>query len=299
MRELRRLGKAWSWRPLLGIPREDLRRYAEQAGLVWLNDPSNDDAQIDRNYLRHDVLPALRERWPRADTSISQSANWIRAASDFIEGDATCALASLQGLDPASLDFRRWLALPAALRDPVLRRWLRSLNLAEPNHHQVNEIERQLNAVAEDKLPCVRWPGAELRRYRDCIHAMPPLQLPDATWERHWDGQALALPASLGTLCLEDESGQSPALPEGERLLVRFRRGGERLRLSPNGYHRDLRDLYQEAGIPPWQRGRVPMVLDHAGELLAVGDLWVSEVGASVFAKLERRLQWNHALTRY
>jgi tRNA(Ile)-lysidine synthase len=299
MRELRRLGKAWAWRPLLGIRRDDLRRYAEQAGLVWLDDPSNDDARIDRNYLRHDVLPTLRERWPRADASISQSANWIRAASDFIEGESTRALASLQGLDLATMDFRRWLALPDALRDPVLRRWLRGLRLAEPNRHQVDEIERQLTAVTDDKLPCVRWPGAELRRYRDCIHAMPPLQLPDRAWEQHWDGQMLPLPAALGTLCLEDESGCCPALPEGKRLLVRFRRGGERLRLNPNGYHRDLRDLYQEAGIPPWQRGRIPMVLDRRGELLAVGDLWISDIGTSVFAGLECRLKWNHALTTY
>jgi tRNA(Ile)-lysidine synthase len=299
MRELRRLGKAWAWRPILGIRRDDLQRYSEQAGLAWLDDPSNDDAQIDRNYLRRDVLPSLRERWPRADASISQSAKWIRAASDFIESESMRALAHLQGLNPATLDFRRWLDLPDALRDPVLRRWLRSLNLAEPNHHQVGEIERQLTAVAEDSLPCVRWPGAELRRYRDCIHAMSPLQLPDTTWQQDWNGQELPLPASLGSLTLEDDLNHCPALPDGERLRVRFRRGGERLRLHPNGYHRDLRDLYQEAGIPPWQRGRIPMVLDHKDELLAIGDLWTSDIGVKVFTNLGRRLRWNHTLTPY
>ena len=297
MRSLRRLGKAWAWRPLLDVPRDDLQRYAKQVDLEWIDDPSNEDTQIERNFLRHDVLPCLRRRWPKADASISQSANWIRAASDFIDAEASGALASVQGLDPATLHFRPWLDLPDALRDPVLRLWLRDLNLAQPNQHQVGELERQLETASEDKLPCIRWPGAELRRYRELLYAMSTLKMPDTGWETHWDGQALILPAQTGTLLLESVSAQSGPLKAADQLIVHFRRGGERLRLAVGGHHRDLRDLFQEAGIPPWQRGRIPMLLNRHGELLAVGDLWLSEVGRAEFARLDRRLHWNHALT--
>ena len=60
---------------------------------------------------------------------------------------------------------------------------------------------------------------------------------------------------------------------------VRFRRGGESLRLHGGAHTRELRDLLQEAGVPPWQRSRLPLVFDAGGALLAVGDLWVSEAG--------------------
>ncbi|MEO7935075.1 MAG: tRNA lysidine(34) synthetase TilS [Dokdonella sp.] len=297
MRRLRRLGKAWAWRPLLDVPRDDLRQYAQRHQLEWIDDPSNEDIRIERNFLRQDVLPGLRGRWPTADASICQSANWIRAAVDFIDTESSRALASLQGLDPATLHYQGWLDLPDALRDPVLRLWLRNLDLAQPNQHQVGELERQLKTAREDKLPCVRFPGTELHRYRELLYAMPPLEMPKPGWEIIWDGQPLALPASLGTLLLENPTGLARPLAKADHLLVRFRQGGERLRLVAGNHHRELRDLFQEAGIPPWQRGRIPMILNHQGDLLSVGDLWQSALGRAEFTRLDRRLQWNHALT--
>lgn len=293
MRSLRRLGKAWAWRPLLEVAREELHHHATQAGLDWNEDPSNDDTRIERNFLRHEVLPTLRKRWPRADASIAQSARWIRAAADYIEAESDRTLAGMRGLDPATLDWHRWLALADALRDPVLRRWLRSLGLPEPNQHQVGELERQLAQAGEHKLPCVRWPGAELRRYRDLLYAMRPMELPEPGWETSWNGLLLDLPAGLGRLTLEGIADKGVALAEADRLVVRFRRGGERLRLDPGGCHRELRDLFQEAGIPPWQRSRIPIVLDRKARVLAVGDLWISDTGRTEFARLERSLHWS------
>ncbi len=293
MRSLRRLNKSWAWRPLLDTPRDALRDYAKQVELEWIEDPSNTDIHFERNFLRHDILPPLRKRWPKADQSISQSARWIQAAANFIDDQAQVALTSLQGFDPATLDCDRWLALPDALRDPVLRRWLRHLKLPEPNQHQVGELARQLSNAGESKLPCVRWPGAEVRRYRDLIYAMPTLKMPPADWQARWDGEPLGLPAGLGSLVLVTNLQAATALASPDHLTVRFRRGGERLRLNDAGYHRDLRDMYQEAGIPPWQRGRMPMVLNSAGALLSVGDLWISDIGQHEFARLNRAPRWQ------
>lgn len=297
MRKLRQFGIGHAWRPLLGTSRTTLRNYADKAGLDWISDPSNADTMIDRNYLRLDVLPRIRKRWPEADASITQSADWIRAAADFIDAQSTLALARVQGLDPATLRYRAWLELPDALRDPVLRRWLRSIDLPEPNRYQVSELVRQLAEAAEHKLPCIRWPGAEIRRYRDLVHALRPLQLPEAQWHRPWDGTALQLPAGLGTLRLTDGHGHDISGLAEPPFVVRFRRGGETLRLATNGYTRELRDLFQEAGIPPWERGRIPMVVDSDGQLLAVADLWTSDAGRSRFAQHACHLVWEHALT--
>src|SRR5690606_1372531 len=98
--------------------------YADHHQLAWVHDPSNADPVFDRNYLRLDVMPRLRRRWPEADTSIAQSASWVRAAADLIEEEAARALARVQGLDANTLRYREWLDLPEAVRDPVLRCWL-------------------------------------------------------------------------------------------------------------------------------------------------------------------------------
>ncbi|MFI4970156.1 MAG: tRNA lysidine(34) synthetase TilS [Lysobacterales bacterium] len=289
MRTLRPLGRGFAWRPLLGLPRAALREYAERYALTWIRDPSNADPTIDRNFLRMQVMPRLLQRWPEAETSLAQSAAWARAATEFIDAQAERALARLQGLDPATLRFREWLDLPQALRDPLLRRWLRTLDLPEPTHFQATELVRQLAEAGEDRQPCVRWPGAELRRYRELLYALPPLQLPPFDWSADFDGGELSLPLDLGVLRLV---GSTPRPSLERRLQVRFRRGGESLRLANGKHTRELRDLFQEAGIPPWQRARLPLVFEPDGKLLAVADLWLSEAGARLFEPFGGQLEW-------
>ena len=298
MRPLRRFGEGFAWRPLLTLSRAALRAYADHHQLAWVHDPSNADPVFDRNYLRLDVLPRLRRRWPEADTSIAQSATWVRAAADLIEEESARALARIQGLDPNTLRYREWLDLPEALRDPVLRCWLRGLGLPEPTQHQVGELVRQLGEAGEDKLPCVRWPGSELRRYRELVHARAPIEMVAANWEQAWDGCVLELPAALGSLQFVDANGAVRTTPLPRPLRVRFRRGGESLRLALGDHHRDLRDLFQQTGIPPWERGRLPLVFDGEGNLLAVADLWLGSEGRALFDALGVHLQWRTDVDR-
>lgn len=290
MRPLRRLGNGWAWRPLLNLPRAALREYAIGHGLHWLSDPSNEDPGIDRNYLRLQVLPRILARWPEAGASIAQSSNWAREVSSFVDAEASRALERVRGLDPATLRFRDWLDLPAALRDPVMRQWLRAIDLAEPTHFQAAELLRQIREAGEDRQPCVRWPGVEVRRYRDLLFAMRPVQYPPPDWHAPFDGRELQLPLDLGVLRLA-APGRDVRLPQS--LYVRFRRGGETLRLSGNGPNRELRDLLQESGVPPWQRARLPLLFDADDRLLAVAGLYLAADASALLEPLGAQIEWH------
>lgn len=293
MRSLRAFGPGQAWRPLLAHPRSELVAHANEFQLEWLEDPSNRDTRIDRNFLRERAIPLLRERWPNLQSTFSQSAQWMRGAADFIEQQSDIALATLRGPDPASLHASGWLALADALRDPVLRSWLRDLGLPPPNRHQVGELERQLREARADRLPCVRWPGVELRRYRQWIHAIAPMPRVPANWQQTWNGNALALPADLGTLVLVDERDKAITLPDADHLQVRFRRGGERIRLRDEPIHHELRDLFQKSGVPPWSRDRMPLVFHADGRMLAVADRWIGQFGCQLLALHDARLVWK------
>ncbi len=60
-----RLGEGWHGRPLLDFDRAELSSYAKQSGLSWVSDPTNSAPRFDRGWLREEILPQLRERWPR------------------------------------------------------------------------------------------------------------------------------------------------------------------------------------------------------------------------------------------
>jgi tRNA(Ile)-lysidine synthase len=291
MRALRAFAAGWLWRPLLDLTRAQLRAHAEAHALDWIEDPSNADTRLRRNFLRGEILPRLRERWPQAQAAIAHSARWAGAAAQFIADEARAALARLRGADAATLDWRGWLALPDALRDPVLREWLRALELDAPEHLHVAELERQLRGDA-DRLPCVRWQGTEVRRYRKLLYATRVLPPVPPAWQHEWDGTRLALPSG-GTLAFEriGDAGTHALAP---RLTIAYRRGGERIRPDGSAHTRELRLLLQEAGVPPWIRPRLPL-LYRGGELVAVADLFLSAAGRELCERHGARIAWNPA----
>ncbi|MDR3385726.1 MAG: tRNA lysidine(34) synthetase TilS [Rudaea sp.] len=288
MRALRSAGNSHLWRPLLGLARATLAEYARANALDWIDDPSNTDTHLRRNFLRAEILPRLDQRWPDARAALAHSATWARAAADLIESQSIDALEKLRGPDPATMRWRDWLALPDALRDPVLRRWLRSLRLDEPAHLHVAQIQQQLRDAASDRLPCVRWQATEVRRYRELLYAMRPAPTAPKTWQARWDGSALGLPAG-GTLALQTDA---PRDLDGLELTVRYRQGGELLKPAGKPHTRELRLLLQEAAMPPWLRARVPLIFSH-NELLAAGDLFLSDAARDMLGRLGAHIVWE------
>ena len=69
-----KFSKGFHLRPLLGISQKQILDYAEHHQLSWVEDPSNQDHQYDRNYLRHSLMPLLKQRWPAIDKTLSVAA---------------------------------------------------------------------------------------------------------------------------------------------------------------------------------------------------------------------------------
>ena len=88
-----------------------------------------------------------------------------------------------------------------------------------------------------------------------------------------------APPAADAPVETGDGPGIDPLLADAG-LTIAYRDGGERLRPYDGERSRKLKTLMQEAGIVPWMRGRVPLLV--AGErLIAVADLWLSADGVA------------------
>ncbi|PXV58667.1 tRNA(Ile)-lysidine synthase [Dyella jiangningensis] len=284
MRATRRLGEGQLWRPLLDTPRDALRRYVERHELPCIDDPSNNDARLSRNFLRHEILPRLSQHWPQAVESIVHSARLHRSASDALEQQWRTEQARL--LDPAtgSLDAVGWLALTPALRHPLLDDWLHARGLTAPTTAQREQIERQCTAH-DGQLPCIRWPGTELHVWKGRLWALPPRPAIDPHWQADWQGEPLALPDG-GSLLLD------PPARLDAPLTVRLRQGGEHLRPAGHAHTRELRDLFQQSGMPPWRRLACPLL--YAGdELIGVGDRWLTERGATLLG--DARPRWQPA----
>lgn len=286
MRDWRAFAHGWHWRPLLRTPRSALLAYAERHGLDWIEDPSNADADFDRNFLRQRVLPLLRERWPHADAAFARSAQLSAEASGLLaEADAR-ALATAATLDARTLSVSALLALPAPRRSRVLRCWIRRLGLPPLPAEGLARIETELLPARADAEARFDWHGATIRRWRDLLHASVLHPALPAAWRQDWDGRLpLVLPEG-STLSLEGAN----ALPSP--VQAHARAGGERIVLPGRRHSTTLKNVLLDLGVPPWTRDVLPLLSTPAGELLAAGDLAYSAGFDAWLRELRARLVW-------
>ncbi|GAA4866677.1 tRNA lysidine(34) synthetase TilS [Luteimonas vadosa] len=291
MRAWRPFADGWLWRPLLDVPREDVLAYARTRDLAWIEDPSNLDESLDRNFLRHRVLPLLRQRWPRAGRALADSAALAGTAASLLSGEDHAALGTVAGDVPDALSVPALAALPAARRARVLRAWVERRGLPALPANGVARIESDLLAAAPDGQAEFLWQGAFIRHWRGQLHAgrvHPPLP---PTWRVPWDGRTpLHLPGG-GALRLEptDAGGFD------EPIQVHARQGGESIRLPGRAHRHALKQVLQDMDLPPWQRKQMPLVSDGQGVLLAAGDIALSEDFDRWLQARGAKLRWVRA----
>jgi tRNA(Ile)-lysidine synthase len=290
-----RLGRGWLLRPLLGHAREELTAYAEQAGLAWVEDESNFDVGLDRNYLRHEVLPLMQKRWPGYARTFARTACHMAEALALAQALAELDLARTRGPRAHTLSVPDLLALGRERQHNAVRFWLRELALPIPPAARLESVLDTMLTAAADRNPMVAWPGGELRRYRGLLYAMTPLPPPTYGAAMAWDmRQALALPC--GTLRALPTRGEGLRAVDCERLFVtvRFRQGGETCKLAAGGPTRTLKHLFQENGVPPWLRDRIPLI--YLGDTLAaIADRWICQPFAATGDEQAVRLVWQRS----
>lgn len=255
------LAAGWHGRPLLAFSRAALGIYAEAEGLQWIEDGSNTDPGFDRNYLRHHVLPHLRSRWPGHAKTLARAARHQAAAAALLVETAEADFAAVRGDYPGTLSISRLREFSEIRRRNVIRHWLKRQALGLPTEAVLEQIGALLTA-APDRCPEVRWGNTEVRRYRDGLFFLQSMDVPDPGREYHWPpGTALSLPELGLTLDRRELESRGVVLPAAA-LRVRFRRGGERIRLLGRRHSHSLKKLLQECGVPPWLRERLPLVYE-------------------------------------
>jgi tRNA(Ile)-lysidine synthase len=276
-------------RPLLPYSRVELLEYAKSTELVWIEDPSNEINDFDRNYLRNEVMPMIKERWPAAQQALSRSASLqadmlsclqelalidIKAAATEVTTAVTTAID--YGQADQILDVKALQELSPERLNNVLRYWVRSNDMRVPSKKILQQIVSDIVLNEEmDSSPLQSWKEGEIRRFRNHLFLMRPLTPHDASQVIRWKiDQPLFIQSLNRTLLPEELEDNNLNLPDDvKELTVRFREGGERLKPFGSKQHRSLKNLLLEAEIPPWERERIPLLF-HNDKLISVLGYW-------------------------
>ncbi|MBS98221.1 MAG: tRNA lysidine(34) synthetase TilS [Oceanospirillaceae bacterium] len=270
----RSLGAGELYRPLLDQPRSLLEQWAQQQGLVWVEDPSNQREDYERNWLRHRILTPLCERWPNAASRLAKTAAQLSDTAVLLEEYAADELKRL-GHGADWLDLEQVGRLSQARLNNLLRYWVYTCCGHRLSARELESLNQDLLRAGADRMPTLKVGPFILRRYRQRLYITPlhervsdPLTLTteEASWKLK-QGVLAMIPA------------QKAGIASDEAVELRYRRDGDRLRPLGRGGSVSLKQLFQEAGVPPWQRNSWPLLCRN-DEIIAVPGICICEKAA-------------------
>ena len=265
MRSSGSLGQGYFVRPFLSLSKDHLVQYLKSVGEGWIEDPSNSQTRFDRNYLRHEVMPILNQRWPNSVQALGR-----------ISAEAGAQGALLQRFAAELPDCVSWVNVPAA-KDQA-RVWLRAF-LASRGEHRVtdgaiDEFFRQQRASGRALMALESGDSQAPRRlyawrndlyYERSDHEISqvwPQAGSPLPWHANWRQQVLQVDVSQGQSV--DAIGYRGQLSLGCR---------DQFLTTDNGLAQRLKKLFQQGQIPPWRRAGYPLVCDEQG-LVCMPGIW-------------------------
>ena len=298
-------------RPLLNVHKKELYEYARNNKLKWVEDESNKDINISRNFIRNKLLPIIKEEWPYLEKSI------LHLSSDAIRSNKILQSVAREDMEKIRchpdkspfFNLRKFRALSAERAQNLLYYIINVECGLVGNSSYLKEVYRTL--INSNNLDKINYPF----RLKDDLKLMTLKVLtgPDLTngdiffisdmegtldyfYALTWDlNSKVEIPT--GFLDVEKVKGEGiDKIYLDQQIYIKGRVGGERCK--PFGRHKSqkLKKLFQEYEIPVWQRNRLPLI--YIGEkLAAVGDLWVCDEFHTKPNKQGISINWTDNLT--
>jgi tRNA(Ile)-lysidine synthase len=264
---VRRQADAAIVRPLLDVTRATIEHYARRRKLEWIEDESNLDARYTRNWLRSEILPLIEARVPAYRETLARAAANMAASAalldDLARMDATGAV------ENARLRVDALRALSPARAGNLLRFLIAEAGWQMPDTQRLSEALRQATTAAHDATVAVSLGSCDLRRHGEYVYLLPASMAAPQEAIVTWRGERrIELPYTRGVLTMGAGKGEGLSLSRltSEPVTVRCRHGGERLQPDATRPRRTVKNLLQEAGVPSWQRERMPFI--YCGDVL-------------------------------
>lgn len=254
-------------RPLLAFSRAQLQSYAQQQQLQWVEDDSNNDTRFERNFVRQQLTPVLRQRWPQFSHTASRSMQHLAQLQQLVE--YYTAQAAAQCVQDNWLSLTELATLLPLQQDLVLRHWLKNYDL-NPQTQWLQTLKQQVIAAREDATPQLQLADYQLRRFADRLYLLRDIDLLQPEHNLQWHGEThLEIPAGCGSLTFGG-ADMPDALPLNiSTAEIMF--GQLSARFTPAGadMSKPLKQWFKLWQVPPWQRQRIPLLFAN-NKLVAV-----------------------------
>jgi tRNA(Ile)-lysidine synthase len=256
------------FRPFLKIAKQEILNFAYNHNLKNINDESNQDTKYDRNFIRNQIMPLLKDRWPAVTENINRAGCLTAQMLKCLDPIVLEKLADVYDADKNELDLKKLLNYSDNWQTEILRAWLQANNI-NPSYQQILLLKQQVIAASIDANPMYVIAGKTVRRSASKLYALENqalsnVQSPD--FEATWDLQNnLSLPNGK-TLTIEQISAK-------QEFISKLREHQVIVKLGAHGAK--AKKIFQQHAIPAWERSKYPLIFAN-GRLVSIAGLWAS-----------------------
>ncbi|MCB0364538.1 MAG: tRNA lysidine(34) synthetase TilS [Bdellovibrionaceae bacterium] len=137
-------------RPLIGLSRQQVSEYGKSCSLTWVEDPSNQQVDPLRNWLRHEWLPALEKRRRSAVATLARSLELIANEGEDDLGESEMGV--------RVLDRRKYLEMTREQKKRTIASYLRRLGVKGYGQSHVEEIIKRLDSSRRElRFTVLKW----------------------------------------------------------------------------------------------------------------------------------------------
>lgn len=259
------------FRPLLHFTRPELEQFVQAEKLDWVEDESNSDSRYERNFLRNEILPELRQRWPHFDSAVQRSAQHCFEQQQFINELLADEFAQNFDKTDRTFNIQPFAHYSATKQKALLRLWINEWQLPMPSLVQLEQIIQDVIFAKADSNPLFLLGEKVVRRHQQKLYLTP--QFSDISTHKIniKIGETVCLPDHLGTLTLTQQTDKllvqwqnqqlvTQALPlTNTPIQVRFSYTGK-VRLTEKSANKEMKKIWQHFNVPVWQRQRIPLI---------------------------------------
>ena len=278
-------------RPLLTIEKSQIIAYAQVNNLTWVNDESNQDNRLDRNWWRNELLPQIWQRYPDKKQALARSINTLRHEQQLLQNliiekiDGESELqekneihAALQELPHFNISLIQHLDQTKCFS--YIRAWLAQHVDLLPSAIHMRIIYNELLLASSESTPIFTWGQQSLCRYKNCLYflntSINTKKIVEVTHDKNkiinWQGEPINWQTGK-ILCSQTQ--QAHSLKPGIYNIRDWQAGDV---AKPVGRStRKMKKWWQDFQVPAWAREHWPIIVNQEDTIVAVPGLFVCE----------------------
>ena len=283
-------------RPLLEVGRGEVEEFLRARGVAWREDASNETRRFARNRIRHELMPQLAREWnPQIEETLAQMAEWARAEEAYwAEEVERIGRRNTEPDGSVVLDTTELRRLPEAAARRVVRR---AIEQAKGDLRGVDFVHVEAVLALARRVSgngAVQAAGVEVRRSFEWMRVARAGARAEPYCFRVKPPAAVAVPGTGRVIRLEllenlATTGMSDSVYNGEMgcldwgrvaapIRLRNWRPGDRFEPMSGTGPQKIKNLFQAARIPAWERAQWPVLTDGASVL------WTRRFGVAAVA---------------